>query len=144
MATSTVSALPTPEQVTQALAGVIDPEIRRPITELGMVKAVEVGADGVVRVDVYLTVAGCPLRDTITRDVTAAVSKLAGVSRVRVELDVMSEEQRKGLQSQLRGGKPERENPFAKDTSLTKVYAVASGKGGVGKSSVTVNLAAAL
>src|SRR5580704_1473798 len=144
MATSTVSALPTPEQVTQALAGVIDPEIRRPITELGMVKAVEVGADGVVRVDVYLTVAGCPLRDTITRDVTTAVSKLAGVSRVRVELDVMSEEQRRELQSRLRGGRPEKEIPFAQPTSLTKVFAVASGKGGVGKSSVTVNLAAAL
>jgi ATP-binding protein involved in chromosome partitioning len=144
MATPTVSAVPTPEQVTQALAGVIDPEIRRPITELGMVKAVEVGTDGVVRVDVYLTVAGCPLRDTITRDVTAAVSKLAGVSRVRVELDVMSEEQRRELQGRLRGGRPEKEIPFAQPTSLTKVFAVASGKGGVGKSSVTVNLAAAL
>ena len=109
-----------------------------------MVKAVEVGADGVVRVDVYLTVAGCPLRDTITRDVTAAVSKLAGVSRVRVELDVMSEQQRRELQGRLRGGRPEKEIPFAQPTSLTKVFAVASGKGGVGKSSVTVNLAAAL
>ena len=111
MATPTVSALPTPEQVTQALAGVIDPEIRRPITDLGMVKAVDVGADGVVRVDVYLTVAGCPLRDTITRDVTAAVSKLAGVSRVRVELDVMSEQQRRELQGKLRGGRPEKGDP---------------------------------
>jgi ATP-binding protein involved in chromosome partitioning len=89
-------------------------------------------------------VAACPLRDTITRDVTTAVSKLAGVSRVRVELDVMSEQQRKDLQSKLRGGRPEKEIPFAKPTSLTKVFAVASGKGGVGKSSVTVNLAAAL
>ena len=144
MATPTVSASPTPEQVSQALAGVIDPEIRRPITELGMVKAVEIGDDGVVRVDIYLTVAACPLRDTITRDVTAAVSQVPGVSRVRVELDVMSEQQRKELQTKLRGGKPEKEIPFAKPTSLTKVYAVASGKGGVGKSSVTVNLAAAL
>src|SRR6201982_2581607 len=89
-------------------------------------------------------VAGCPLRDTITRDVTAAVSKLAGVSRVRVELDVMSEEQRRELQGKLRGGRPEKEIPFAQPTSLTRVFAVASGKGGVGKSSVTVNLAAAL
>src|SRR5690349_7502761 len=144
MATPTVSASPTPEQVSQALAGVIDPEIRRPITDLGMVKAVEIGDGGVVRVDIYLTVAACPLRDTITRDVTAAVSKVPGVSRVRVELDVMSEQQRKELQTKLRGGKPEKEIPFAKPTSLTKVYAVASGKGGVGKSSVTVNLAAAL
>jgi ATP-binding protein involved in chromosome partitioning len=135
---------PSHDQVMEALAGVQDPEIRRPITELGMVKAVEVGADGSVRVDVWLTVSGCPLRDTITRDVQGAVSKLPGVTRVRVELDVMSDQQRQELQGKLRGGKPEREIPFASPSSLTKVYAVASGKGGVGKSSVTVNLAAAL
>jgi ATP-binding protein involved in chromosome partitioning len=128
----------------QALAGVQDPEIHRPITELGMVKNVEVGADGTVMVEVWLTVSGCPLRDTITRDVQGAVGRLAGVSAVRVELDVMSEDQRRELQGKLRGGKPEREIPFASPTSLTKVFAVASGKGGVGKSSVTVNLAAAL
>src|SRR5499427_529453 len=139
-----VSAPPTIDQVTGALAGVSGPEIRRPITELGMVKNVDVAGDGTVRVEVWLTVAGCPLRDTITRDVTAAVSKLDGVSGVRVELDVMSEEQRRALQASLRGGKPERVIPFAKPGSLTKVYAVASGKGGVGKSSVTVNLAVAL
>jgi ATP-binding protein involved in chromosome partitioning len=138
-------ALPTVEQVTAALATVDDPEIRRPITDLGMVKSVAVADDGTVSVEVYLTVAGCPLRDRIIRDVTAAVSKLDGVSDVRVALDVMSEEQRKGLQTRLRGGdQPEREIPFAKPGSLTRVYAVASGKGGVGKSSVTVNLAAAL
>jgi len=135
---------PTAEQVTQALATVNDPEIHRPITELGMVKDVQVGADGTVRVGIWLTVAGCPLRDTINRDVTGAVGKLPGVSRVQVDLDVMSEEQRRDLQSRLRGGKPEREIPFAKPGSLTKVYAIASGKGGVGKSSVTVNLAVAL
>src|SRR6266700_1045646 len=135
---------PTVEQVRLALAGVLDPEIRLPITELGMVKNVEVGAEGMVRVDVWLTVSGCPMRDTITRDVTGAVSRVDGVTSVRVELDVMSEEQRRELQSTLRGGKPEREIPFASPASLTKVYAVASGKGGVGKSSVTVNLAAAL
>jgi len=134
----------TVEQVMEALAGVHDPEIRRPITELGMVKNVEVGGDGTVRVDVWLTVSGCPLRDTITRDVQGAVGRLPGVASVLVELDVMSDEQRRGLQSKLRGGKPEREIPFANPASLTKVYAVASGKGGVGKSSVTVNLAAAL
>jgi len=139
-----VSAPPTIDQVTQALAGVSDPEIHRPITELGMVKNVAVGADGTVRVDVWLTVAGCPLRDTITRDVTAAVGKLDGVTRVRVELDVMSEQQRSELQSRLRGGQPQRVIPFAKTDSLTTVYAVASGKGGVGKSSVTVNLAVAM
>src|ERR1700732_2997226 len=140
----TVAAPPTSDEVTKALSGVNDPEIHRPITELGMVKGIDVARDGAVRVDIWLTVAGCPLRDKITRDVTAAVSKLAGVSRVRVELDVMSEQQRRELQGKLRGGRQEREIPFAQPASLTKVYAVASGKGGVGKSSVTVNLAAAL
>jgi ATP-binding protein involved in chromosome partitioning len=135
---------PTADQVSHALAGVNDPEIHRPITDLGMVKNIEISPDGTVRVDIYLTVAGCPLRETITRDVTAAVSALEGVSRVRVELDVMSEEQRKALQTQLRGGQAAPEIPFAQPTSLTRVFAVASGKGGVGKSSVTVNLAAAL
>src|SRR4051812_24867075 len=137
-------ASPTTEQVTSALATVNDPEIRRPITELDMIKGVDVAADGAVTVSVYLTVAGCPLRDTITRDVTAAVSKVAGVTGVRVDLDVMSEEQRKALQDKLRGGQAPKEIPFAKPSSLTRVYAVASGKGGVGKSSVTVNLAAAM
>jgi len=135
---------PTVEQVTQALGTVNDPEIHRPITELGMVKDVQVGTDGTVRVGIWLTVAGCPLRDTINRDVTGAVGRLPGVSRVQVDLDVMSEEQRRELQGRLRGGKAEREIPFAKPGSLTKVYAIASGKGGVGKSSVTVNLAVAL
>src|SRR5271166_3913581 len=138
------SPLPTTDQVTSALAGVKDPEIGRPITELGMVKSVEIADGGVVRVGVYLTVAGCPMRDAITKSVTDAVAALPGVSGVRVELDVMSEEQRKALQGQLRGGRPEPVIPFAQPSSLTKVYAVASGKGGVGKSSVTVNLAAAL
>ncbi|AYY14292.1 MRP family ATP-binding protein [Actinobacteria bacterium YIM 96077] len=135
---------PTNEQVTEALAGVQDPEIRRPITELGMVKSVDIDADGRVRVEVYLTIAGCPLRETITRDVTNAVSALEGVTAVDVELDVMSDEQRKALSEQLRGGQKQREVPFAQPDSLTRVYAVASGKGGVGKSSVTANLAAAM
>ncbi len=135
---------PTQQQVTQALGTVLDPEIRRPITELGMVKGIEIAAGGAVRVEVWLTVAGCPLRDTITRDVTAAVGKVPGVTAVRVDLDVMSDEQRKALQTQLRGGRPEPQIPFAQPSSLTRVYAVASGKGGVGKSSVTVNLAASL
>jgi ATP-binding protein involved in chromosome partitioning len=137
-------APPSPQQVTQALDGVQDPEIHRPITELGMVKNIDIAADGAVLVEVWLTVSGCPLRDTIIREVTAAVTKVPGVSSVRVDLDVMSEEQRRALQSQLRGGKAEPVIPFAQPSSLTRVYAVASGKGGVGKSSVTVNLAAAL
>jgi ATP-binding protein involved in chromosome partitioning len=130
--------------VTAALAKVNDPEIRRPITDLGMVKNVEVTPGGEVRVDVYLTVAGCPLRDTITKDVTAAVSGVPGVTTVDVRLDVMSDEQRRELQGRLRGGRTERVIPFSEPSSLTRVFAVASGKGGVGKSSVTVNLAAAL
>jgi ATP-binding protein involved in chromosome partitioning len=141
----TLGSVVTPEQVTAALASVRDPEIRRPITELNMVKDVRVDPDGAVTVGVYLTVAGCPLRDTITRDVTAAVAPLDGVTTVRVDLDVMSAEQRRTLQEQLRGpGRVENEIPFAKPGSLTRVYAVASGKGGVGKSSLTVNLAVAL
>ena len=79
------SPLPTAEQVTSALAGVNDPEIGRPITELGMVKSVSVGADGLVDVGVYLTVAGCPMRDTITSRVTDAVTALPGVTGVRVD-----------------------------------------------------------
>ncbi|WP_432479379.1 Mrp/NBP35 family ATP-binding protein [Nocardioides sp. GXQ0305] len=132
---------PTTEQVMAALATVNDPEIKRPITDLGMVDAVEVGDDGTVRVTVLLTVAGCPLKDTINRDVTAAVSALDGVTDVDLTLGVMTAEQRSGLQEQLRGGQAQREIPFSQPGSLTKVFAVASGKGGVGKSSVTVNLA---
>ncbi|MEV4455261.1 P-loop NTPase [Microbispora sp. NPDC049633] len=136
---------PSPELVMAALATVNDPEIRRPITDLGMVDNVDISPAGVVRVRVLLTVAGCPLKDRITRDVTEAVSKVDGVTGVQVDLDVMSEEQRKGLQTKLRGDRgPEKEIPFAKPGSLTRVFAVASGKGGVGKSSVTVNLAAAM
>src|SRR3954465_1545752 len=131
------------DAVRTALGRVNDPEIRRPITELGMVK--DVTADGgIVRGDVYLTVAGCPMKDRLTTDVKSAVGTVAGVDAVSVVLDVMSDEQRTALREQLRGGQAAREVPFAKPGSLTRVYAVASGKGGVGKSSVTVNLAAAM
>jgi ATP-binding protein involved in chromosome partitioning len=136
--------LPDRSAIDAALATVVDPEIKRPLPELGMVKDVVIGDDGRVRVAVWLTVSGCPLRDTITREVTAAVGKVAGVTGVEVELDVMSDEQRKELSTKLRGGVAEKEVPFARPGSLTRVYAVASGKGGVGKSSVTVNLAAAM
>jgi ATP-binding protein involved in chromosome partitioning len=132
------------EQINAALATVNDPEIRRPITDLGMVESVDVAADGSVAVTVLLTVSGCPLKDTITRDVTAAVGKVPGVTGVDLTLGVMSAEQRAGLQEKLRGGQAQKEIPFGKPDSLTKVYAIASGKGGVGKSSVTVNLAAAM
>ncbi|GAA2924624.1 Mrp/NBP35 family ATP-binding protein [Streptomyces thioluteus] len=144
MATETPNSVPAEEAVRAALATVNDPEIHRPITELGMVKSVDVAADGTVAVAVYLTVSGCPMRETITENVRKAVAGVAGVTGVTVELDVMSDEQRRELATALRGGTAEREVPFAKPGSLTRVYAVASGKGGVGKSSVTVNLAAAM
>jgi ATP-binding protein involved in chromosome partitioning len=134
----------TEDALHQALSTVIDPEIRKPVTELGMVESVTVDADGRVAVTILLTVSGCPMKDTLTKDTTAALAKVAGVTGVDVTLGVMSDEQRVALRQQLRGGTAEREIPFAKPGSLTRVYAVASGKGGVGKSSVTVNLAASL
>ncbi|WSY16380.1 Mrp/NBP35 family ATP-binding protein [Embleya sp. NBC_00896] len=136
--------MPSADDVQDALATVQDPEIHRPITELGMVKSVEIHEDGRVAVAVYLTVSGCPMRETIISRVETAVAALPGVTSVEVELDVMSDTQRKELANQLRGGQAEREVPFAQPGSLTRVYAVASGKGGVGKSSVTVNLAASM
>ena len=135
---------PTTETLLAALATVNDPEIRKPITELGMVKAVAADESGAVVLDLYLTVAGCPMKDTLRSDTTAALMKVPGVTGVLVRLDVMSDEQRAALKTKLRGGVAEREIPFARSGSLTRVYAVASGKGGVGKSSVTVNLAAAM
>jgi ATP-binding protein involved in chromosome partitioning len=134
---------PSREAIHAALATVDDPEIRRPITELDMVKSVEVDG-GAVHVSVFLTVAGCPMKDRLTKDVTAAVGAVPEVESVRVTLDVMSDDQRATLKQKLRGGQVTREIPFAKPGSLTRIYAVASGKGGVGKSSVTVNLAAAM
>ena len=134
----------TVELVTAALAQVIDPEIRRPITEIGMVRSVEVTADGVAVVGIDLTTQGCPMKDRISRDVEAAAASVDGVNSVRVELGVMTEEQRLSLRSQLRGGKPEPVIPFTQPGNLTRVYAIASGKGGVGKSTVTANLAAAM
>ncbi|WP_017613634.1 Mrp/NBP35 family ATP-binding protein [Nocardiopsis salina] len=139
-----MSSTPSTEQVHKALATVQDPEIHRPITDLGMVKSVDVADDGAVHVGIYLTVAGCPMKGRIENDVSEAARTVEGVRHVTVELDVMSDEQRKELQNKLRGGQAEKEIPFAKPNSLTKVYAVASGKGGVGKSSVTVNLAASM
>jgi ATP-binding protein involved in chromosome partitioning len=131
------------DAVHAALATVNDPEIRKPITELDMVKSVDADG-GQVTVAIYLTVAGCPMKATLTRDITAAVAAVPAVEGVEVILDVMSDTQRQALKDKLRGGQAAKEIPFAKAGSLTRVYAVASGKGGVGKSSVTVNLAAAM
>ena len=135
------------QAVRVALAGVIDPELRRPITELNMVKSVAVAADGAVVVEIYLTTGACPKKTEITDMVTAAVADVPGTGSITVNLDVMSDEQRTELRKQLRGEQglsAEPVIPFAQPGSLTRVYAVASGKGGVGKSSVTVNLAAAM
>ena len=132
---------PDTTRIQAALARVNDPEIKRPITELGMVENIDVDDTGKVTVRVLLTVSGCPMKDTITSRVTEEVSRVEGVTSVEVDLGVMTAEQRSGLQELLSGGKAQREIPFAQPDSLTKVYAIASGKGGVGKSSVTVNLA---
>lgn len=128
--------------VRSQLQAVIDPEIHRPITDLDMVRSVAIEG-GTVVVGIDLTTAGCPLRDTIVRDVRARVGELPGVTAVEVELGVMMDEQKSALRTKLRGGTPEPVIPFAQPGSLTRVYAVTSGKGGVGKSSVTANLAAA-
>jgi ATP-binding protein involved in chromosome partitioning len=131
--------------IRDALATVEDPEIHRPITDLDMVESVAVDGTGAVRLGILLTVAGCPLRDKLRADITAAVAAVPAVTGVAVEFGVMTQEQRRDLQTKLRGpGAAEPVIPFAEPGSRTRVYGIASGKGGVGKSSVTVNLAAAL
>ncbi|ATZ07595.1 Mrp/NBP35 family ATP-binding protein [Corynebacterium striatum] len=133
----------TESAVREALSRVEDPEIGRPITELDMVKSVNVDGNDVA-VEIYLTIAGCPMKNTIEANTRAVLEDLEGVGQVSVALDTMSDEQRRALKQKLRGGQAEPEIPFAKPDSTTRVFAVASGKGGVGKSSTTVNLAAAL
>ncbi|HHT12441.1 MAG TPA: Mrp/NBP35 family ATP-binding protein [Propionibacterium sp.] len=130
--------------VRAALHTVEDPEIRRPITDLGMVDDIQADDDGNVFVRVLLTVSGCPMRSEIIGRVKTAVEAVEGVSNVDVELGVMNDEQRDAMRTMLRGGVEERKIQFAEPGNLTRVIAVASGKGGVGKSSVTVNLALAL
>lgn len=126
-----------------ALGRVIDPEIRKPITELDMVGDVTVDAAGAATVGVKLTIVGCPAADTIERDVLAATRGVAGVTSARADVTVMTRDERAALTEKLRGGRAARTMPFGPD-SLTRIYAVTSGKGGVGKSTVTANLAVAL
>ena len=138
-----MSSVITESAVREALSRVEDPEIGRPITKLNMVKSVTVTGNDVA-VEIYLTIAGCPMKSTIESNTRAAVEDIEGVGNVTVTMEAMSDEQRRELKKKLRGGQAEPEIPFAKPDSTTRVFAVASGKGGVGKSSMTVNLAAAL
>ena len=138
-----MSSVITESAVREALSRVEDPEIGRPITEINMVKSVTVTGNDVA-VEIYLTIAGCPMKSTIESNTRAAVEDIEGVGNVTVTMEAMSDEQRRELKKKLRGGQAEPEIPFAKPDSTTRVFAVASGKGGVGKSSMTVNLAAAL
>ena len=140
---ATGAAIVDKDAVMAALAKVIDPEIRRPITEINMVDDVVIDGTSIT-VRLLLTVSGCPMKDRLTTDTTAAVKTIAPEAEVKVDLGVMSDEQRKSLQELLRGGTPMRDIPFARPDNLTRIYAIASGKGGVGKSSITVNLAAAM
>jgi len=129
-------------QIHSALATVSDPELHRPLPDLGMVESVDFDS-GLAKIKILLTISGCPMRDKLKSDVSSAVTKVAGVEKVELEFGVMNETQRDNVKKLLRGGR-EKFIPFAQPDSLTRVWAISSGKGGVGKSSVTVNLAAAL
>jgi ATP-binding protein involved in chromosome partitioning len=138
---SLVGMQPTPEQITEALGRVIDPELKKPVTELGMVRGVDVKDDHIA-VTIALTVPGCPLRSSFEEQVQRELLPLPGVESVSLEFDVMSPEEKAALTTRLRGGVSPRTKGISLDRS-TRVIAIASGKGGVGKSTLTANLAAA-
>jgi ATP-binding protein involved in chromosome partitioning len=130
------------DAISQALAKVSDPELHRPITELGMVETVRF-ENGIAQLRILLTISGCPMKDRLHQDISNAVSVIAEVKNIEIEFGVMNDSQRDNVKKLLRGGR-EKFIPFAQPDSLTRVWGISSGKGGVGKSSVTVNLAAAL
>lgn len=130
------------KEIHAALATVSDPELHRPLPDLGMVESVTFDG-GIASIKILLTISGCPMRDRLERDVKAAVEKVSEVEDIHLEFGVMNEKQRDNVKKLLRGGR-EKFIPFAQPDSLTRVWGISSGKGGVGKSSVTVNLAAAL
>ena len=129
-------------EIHAALATVSDPELHRPLPDLGMVESVSFDG-GKAFIKILLTISGCPMRDRLEKDVTAAVEQISEVKEISLEFGVMNEAQRDNVKKLLRGGR-EKFIPFAQPDSLTRVWGISSGKGGVGKSSVTVNLAAAL
>lgn len=129
-------------QLVEALSKVIDPELRKPITDLGMVERAEL-IDGIADVKVLLTISGCPMRDRLTQDINSALRTIAEVKEVRLEFGVMNDAQRQKVREIVSGGKA-KEIPFARPDSLTRVIGISSGKGGVGKSSLTTNLAIAV
>jgi ATP-binding protein involved in chromosome partitioning len=133
---------PSRDEIMRALGGVIDPELKRPVTELDMVRGVDIDG-GDVRVTIALTVAGCPLRDSFQQQVADVLRDVPGVERVALDFDVMTPDERQALTTKLRAGFQGRGKGLTLDVS-TRVVAVCSGKGGVGKSTLTANLAVAI
>jgi len=131
----------TVELINTALGTVIDPELHKPLPELGMVESVNF-TDGVAKIGILLTIIGCPMKDRLHSDITKSLANISEVKTVEINFGVMNEEQRNNVKKLIRGGR-EKFIPFAQPDSLTRVLGIASGKGGVGKSSVTVNLAVA-
>ena len=131
----------TVELINTALGTVIDPELHKPLPELGMVESVDF-TDGVAKIGILLTIIGCPMKDRLHSDITKSLANISEVKTVEINFGVMNEEQRNNVKKLIRGGR-EKFIPFAQPDSLTRVLGIASGKGGVGKSSVTVNLAVA-
>lgn len=131
------------DQVFEALSKVIDPELRIPLTELDMVGDIAVSDSGVAEVEIKLTITGCPAARRIESESKQAVESVPGITTANIQLTVMTKDERDALKTKLRGGKPLKHNPFDKDT-LTNIFLIGSGKGGVGKSTITANLAVAL